>query len=63
MSVEIDTVAQLIEALRKLPPESIVLGSWEGVFESISVYRDKQGRCILDADGCRYERDYSDGTL
>lgn len=45
------TVGELIERLSALPSETLVLATWEGVFETIGVARELyEGRVILVAE-------------
>jgi len=49
------TVAELIAELQKHPPESPVVGTWEGVFAEVHVYRGADGTVLLDVDGNSYK--------
>lgn len=64
MSIDCDTVGELIEALKKFAPETTVCASFEGqIVPSCRVYRHKNGICVIDVDGCFYEHSFSDGSL
>lgn len=63
MAIAVSTVGELIEALKRFDPSTPVLVTWEGTTQDASVYRGKDGRCLIDADDCVYEPDFSDGSM
>jgi len=51
------TVGDLIKRLSAFPAETLVLATWEGVFEQIGVVRELcEGKAIIVAEGI--EREY-----
>lgn len=63
MAIKIETVGELIEALKKFDPGAHAYATWEGITRDIAIYRDKEGQCVVDADDCFYEKGHSDGSL
>ena len=51
---------KLIELLKKFSPKTDVRVTWEGQVIDINpenIYRDKEGRVIIDADSNYYKKD------
>jgi transposase-like protein len=47
------TVAELIAVLLTMPPDAVVLGTWEGIATGINeVCLDDRGRVLIDVDQC-----------
>jgi hypothetical protein len=48
------TNSELIDLLNQAPPNTRVLGTFEGVFREIAVYQAPDGTVILDVDYADY---------